>query len=71
MSRRQCRRFLECIENFLSQIIDSPKRREAMMDLLVTNVSELISEVKIQGTLACSDHALVEFSPERYGSGKE
>jgi len=72
VSCRQSRRLLECIEDyFLSQATDSTTRRDAILDLLDTNKSELISEVKIQGTLACSDHALVEFSPERYGSGKE
>jgi len=54
---------LECIEgNFFSQVIDSSTRRNAILDLLVTNVSGLISDVKIGGTLGCSDHALVKFA---------
>ena len=32
------------------------------MDLLVTNVSELISEVMIGDSPGCSDHALEEFA---------
>ncbi|GAB0204051.1 hypothetical protein GRJ2_002870700 [Grus japonensis] len=36
--------------------------REALLDLLLTNTDELIREVKIGGSLGCSDHALVEFT---------
>ncbi|KAK4818026.1 hypothetical protein QYF61_004150 [Mycteria americana] len=62
-SCRQSRRLLECTEdNFLSKLIDSPTRGGAMLDLMVTNASELISDVKIGGSLGCSDHALVEFT---------
>ncbi|KAK4824986.1 hypothetical protein QYF61_022512 [Mycteria americana] len=69
-SYRQSRRLLEYIEdNFLSQRIDSPTRGDAILDLLVVNASELISDVKCGGTLGCSDHALVEFAVLRgYGS---
>jgi len=57
------RRFLERIENnFLSQVIDSSTRGDAILDLMVTNASELISDVKIGGSLGCSDDALVEFT---------
>ncbi|KAF1446075.1 hypothetical protein FQV07_0012864, partial [Pygoscelis papua] len=62
-SCRQSRRLLECIEdNFLSQVIGNPTRGDAILDLLVTNASELIGDVKIGGSLGCSDHALVEFA---------
>lgn len=50
-----------CIENnFLTQVTESPNRREPLLDLLVTNAEELIGEVKTGGILFCSDHALVE-----------
>jgi len=62
-SCRQSRRFLECIEdNFLSQIIDIPTRVDAILDLMLTNASELIGDVKTGGSLGCSDHALVELT---------
>jgi len=35
---------------------------DTILDLLVTNTSELICDVKIAGSLGCSHHALVEFS---------
>ena len=39
-SCRQSRRLLECFEdNFLSQVIDSPTRGDAILDLLVTSTS--------------------------------
>jgi len=58
---RQSRRLLECIEeNFLSWIIDSPIRGNAIPNLLVVNASELIRVIKTRGSLGCSDHALIE-----------
>jgi len=42
-SCRQYSRFLECIEdNFLSQVISTPTRGDAILDLVVTNASELV-----------------------------
>ncbi|KAK4810175.1 hypothetical protein QYF61_010948 [Mycteria americana] len=72
-SCRQSRRLLECVEdNFLSQAIDSPTRGDALLDLLVTNASDLISDVKVGGSLGCSDHALVAFAVLRdMGQGKK
>jgi len=59
---RQSRRFLDSIEdNFLVQVIDGPTRAEALLGLVLTNAEESIREVKIGGSLGCSDHALVEF----------
>jgi len=63
VSYRQSRRLLECIEDdFLSQVTDSPTQRDAILDLLVTNARELIGDVKIGGSLGCSDHKLLEFT---------
>jgi len=62
----QSRRFLECIEdNFLSQVIATSARGDAILDRMVTKASELISDVKIGGSLGCSDPVLVEFTPLR------
>ncbi|KAK4827189.1 hypothetical protein QYF61_015151 [Mycteria americana] len=72
-SSRQSRKLLQCIEdNFLTQVIDTCTRGDAILDLMVTNASELISDVKIGGSLGCSDHALVEFTVLRdMGQGKK
>ena len=62
-SCRQSSRFLKRIEDdFLSQVISTPTRGEAILDLVVTNESELVGDVKIRGSLGCSDHALVELT---------
>ena len=59
---RQSRRFLESAEDkFVVQVLDGPTRGEALLDLVLTNAEESIREVKIGGSLGCSDHALVEF----------
>jgi len=65
-SCRQSSRFLECIEdNFLNQVISTPTRGDAILDLVVTNASELVGDVKIRGSLGCSNHALVELTLRR------
>ncbi|OPJ66597.1 hypothetical protein AV530_016623 [Patagioenas fasciata monilis] len=62
-SCKQSRRLLECIENnFLSQVIDSPTRGDVILDLMVTNASELIVDIKIGDSLGCTDHVFMEFS---------
>ena len=61
---RQSRRFLESVDNFLVQVIDGPTRGEALLDLVLTVrgvQEESIREVKIGGSLDCTDHGLVEF----------
>jgi len=58
----QSRRFLECVgDNFLLQVIEEPMRRGAMLDLVLTNKEGLVVNVKLKGSLACSDHEMVEF----------
>ncbi|KAK4814213.1 hypothetical protein QYF61_012552 [Mycteria americana] len=68
-SYRQSRRLLECTkDNFLSLVIDTPTRRDAILDLLVINTSELIGGVKIGGSLGCI-HGV--HSREGYGTGED
>ena len=58
----QCRRFLESVEdNFLGQVTDGPTRGEALLGLVLSSAEESIGEVKIGGSLGCSDHASVHF----------
>ncbi|GAB0195045.1 hypothetical protein GRJ2_001969800 [Grus japonensis] len=59
---KQSRRFLECVDdNFLLQVIEEPTRRGAMLDLVFTNKEGLVWNVKLTGSLGCSDHEMVEF----------
>ena len=53
---------LDTEDNFLSQVIDSHARGDAILDLLVTNASELIGDIKTGGSLGFSDHTLVELA---------
>ncbi|GAB0183586.1 hypothetical protein GRJ2_000823900 [Grus japonensis] len=60
--RKQSRRFLECLDdNFLLQVTEKPTRRGAMLDLVLTNKEGLVGNVKLKGSLGCSDHEMVEF----------
>ncbi|GAB0205366.1 hypothetical protein GRJ2_003002200 [Grus japonensis] len=59
---KQSRRFLEYIDdNFLLQVIEEPMRRGAMLDLVLTNKEGLVGDVKLKGSLGCSDQEMVEF----------
>ena len=59
---RQSKRFLESVQdNFLVQVIDGPTRGEALLDLVLSKEEESIRDVKIGGSLGCSDCPLVEF----------
>ncbi|GAB0206600.1 mitochondrial enolase superfamily member 1 [Grus japonensis] len=59
---KRSRKFLECVEDkFLLQVIEEPTRRGAMLDLVLTNKEELVGNVKLKGSLSCSDHEMVEF----------
>ncbi|GAB0203559.1 hypothetical protein GRJ2_002821500 [Grus japonensis] len=59
---KQPRKFLECVDdNFLLQVIEDPTRRGAMLDLVLTNKEGLVGDIKLKGSLGCSDHEMVEF----------
>jgi len=58
---KQSRRLLESVEdNLLVQVLDRPIRGEALVNLVLTNVEEIIKEVKIGGRLDYSNHAMLE-----------
>ncbi|GAB0207584.1 hypothetical protein GRJ2_003224100 [Grus japonensis] len=59
---KQSRKFLECADdNFLLQMIEEPTRRGVMLDLVLTNKEGLVGDIKLKGSLGCSDHEMVEF----------
>ncbi|GAB0209929.1 mitochondrial enolase superfamily member 1 [Grus japonensis] len=59
---KQSRKFLECVDdNFLLQVTEEPTRRDAMLDLVLTNKEGLVGNVKLKGSFGCSDHEMVEF----------
>ncbi|GAB0206060.1 hypothetical protein GRJ2_003071600 [Grus japonensis] len=56
------RTFLECADdNFLLQLREEPRRRSAMLDLILTNKESLVGDVKLKGSLGGSDQEMVEF----------
>ncbi|PKU45830.1 rna-directed dna polymerase from mobile element jockey-like [Limosa lapponica baueri] len=56
----QSRRLLQCIDdNSLTQLVEEPTRREALLDLVLTK--GLMEDVKVGGNLGCSDHVKIEF----------
>ncbi|PKU30268.1 glycerol kinase [Limosa lapponica baueri] len=40
---------------------EEPTRRGALLDLVLTNKEGLVGDVKVRGSLGCSDHEMVEF----------
>ncbi|GAB0203390.1 hypothetical protein GRJ2_002804600 [Grus japonensis] len=57
---KQSRKFLECVDNFLLQMTEEPRRRPIMLDLALSNKEGLVGNVKLKGSLGCSDHKMVE-----------
>ena len=65
----QSRRFLECIDDsFLTQeTVEELMRRDMLWDHILTNKQGLIRDVKVRGSLDCSDHEMVELRIMRAG----
>ena len=61
-SHPQSRNFHQCVDdNFLMQMVDEPTRRGVLLDFILTNKEGPIEAVKVEGSLSCSDHDVVEF----------
>lgn len=59
---KQSRRSLECSDdNVLLQVTEEPMRRRAVLDPVRTNREGLMRSVKLESSLGCSDHEMVEF----------
>lgn len=68
---RQYRRFLECIgDKFLLQMLEEPKGRGAMLDLVLTYREGLVRNVKLKSSLGYSVHEMLEFKISRTGKMK-
>lgn len=48
-------------DNFLTQVVEEPARRGVLLDLALTNKEGLAGDVKVGGSIAYSDHEIVEF----------
>lgn len=50
-------KFLECTDgNFLTQVIEEPKRGHSLTDLILQTSRSWYGDMKIGGSLDCSDH---------------
>lgn len=59
---------MECLENnFLLQVTQESVRRGALLDLILTNKQVFIWDVKIKGSLGCSDNDMLKFRILRAG----
>ena len=47
-------------DNFITQVREDPTRTGVLLDLICTNKEELVGDVKIKGSLGCSDNEMVE-----------
>ncbi|XP_073519598.1 uncharacterized protein [Phyllobates terribilis] len=55
-------RFLSIIkDNYLSQLVQEPTRGTALLDLILTNRPDRITEVQVGGHLGNSDHNIIQF----------
>jgi len=43
------------------QVVEEPTRRGILLDFVPTNKEELFEDVKLGGSLGCSDSEMVEF----------
>ncbi|XP_050769715.1 macrophage immunometabolism regulator-like [Gymnogyps californianus] len=56
---KQSMRYLKSIgDNFLIQVTKERPRRGALLDLILTNKEGLVGDVKVKGSLGCSDHEM-------------
>uniref|UniRef100_A0A670IGU3 Reverse transcriptase domain-containing protein n=1 Tax=Podarcis muralis TaxID=64176 RepID=A0A670IGU3_PODMU len=57
-------------DNFIVQKAGEATRGTAILDLVLTNVDDLVSGVEVEGSLGTSDHALLKFTIQRKGAAK-
>ena len=48
-------------DDFLMQVVEEPTRWGVLLDLVLSNRNGLLRDVKVEGSLGCSDHEMVEF----------
>lgn len=60
-SRASTRRLLGNLgNNFLLQVIETPRMRGVMMDLVLTHKEKLVGNWKLKDSLVCSDHEVLD-----------
>lgn len=49
---------MSLLDNFWSQVIESPATGGEILDPLITNMSKPTGDIKTEGSLGCSDHTM-------------
>lgn len=63
---KQPRRLQERIDgNCLTQVIKEPTKEDALLDFIFINNKGLVGDMKVTGTLGCSDKDMMEFRMPR------
>jgi len=52
-------------DNFLSQVLSEPARKDALLDLLFVNREGLVGDVMVGGCLGHSDREIVECNEKK------
>jgi len=65
----QSRSFLRSIDdNILMQAVEEPTRKGVLLDLVLTKKEGLVEDMRVGGSLGCSEHEMVKFRILRGGS---
>ncbi|KAJ7413233.1 hypothetical protein WISP_91538 [Willisornis vidua] len=68
--QKQSREFLRSLEdNFVLQVAQDSTRNGVLLTFILTHMEGLVGDVKVGGSLGCSDHETVEFSIRLWRSG--
>ena len=49
-------------DNFMVQFVDTPTRKDALLDLVISNQAELVTNIHIKEHLGNSDHNMISFN---------
>lgn len=60
-SCKHSKRLLESVDNFLIQVLNRLTGEEALLDLLLINMKEMVKGVETGGSLGCSNHGLLSW----------
>lgn len=52
-------------DNFLKQIVTEPNRSANLLDIILTDNENIISELEEGGELSCNDHREIRFTLDR------
>lgn len=57
--------------DFLTQVIEEPRKEDTLVGPILINMEELVRDVKAEGSLGYREHDMVEFRVLGEGSGEK